>query len=343
MRSLSVKIGGVWLSILAPSASYGPVTIEYGKHGSEAASWTMDPDFRHPLLRGNQLVQIYEAGLCVWIGTLLEPGSTGEYEAIGLWHQAETALAMDSSNVPTTVPDAAIAGAGARGEISWGGSVSAATWGGTSPDPKMKLAYLLDNYANENGLRWSVTPNALIVMQADPTTPLWVVPHVVAGRGLTPADDEFATHLVGTYLSGASTYSTRTIGSAAAANAFGRKTKWVDLTPMGVITPARADSVLTGMFLLAGARMGWAEGLELSSTQLTNLGGTRAPFVQVRSLQLVRLAGTIDTSRANQMPAYTDIVIGGSRYTDGSDQITITPMGFADRSLEGVLTVEEAS
>lgn len=333
---LSVKIGGAWLSSLA---AYGPVTVEFGEHGSEAASWEMDSTFRHPLLRGSQTVQIYDGGFPIWSGRLVEPGSGGEFSALGAWRQAETALAMNTSNVPTTVPNDAIAGAVSRGEISWTGTVSAATWGGTNPDPKMTLATLLDGYADEAGLRWYVTPANTVTTQADPTTPQWLVPHAVAGRGLTPADDDFATHLVGTYLTGTSTYSSRTIGSASSATVFGRRTKWVDLTPMGVISAARADSVLTGMFLLSGARMGWGEGLELSRSQITTMGGTLAPLAQISSLQMIRLAGTIDTSRANLLSAYTDIVIGTSRYTDGSDEITLTPMGYAPRNLEDVLTV----
>lgn len=332
---LTVRLAG---QDLANLATHGPVTVEYGPHGPETASWQMEPNYQHPLLRASQQVKVYDGGFCIWVGTLVQPGSSGDYEALGAWHQAESALALDAGGNPTTVPDAAIAGAYARGEITWSGTISSSVWGGTSPDPTLTLESLLDGFAAEQGIRWSVTPGLTVTTKVDPTTPQWVVPHTVAGRGLTPADDEFCTHLVGTYLVTATTYATRTIGSAAAANVFGRRTRWVDLTPMGVITAAGADSVLTGMFLLSGARMGWAEGLELSSTQITTPGDTPAPLAQITSLQMVRLAGTIDTSRANAMPAYTDIVLGTTRYTDGEDSISVTPIGYAPRNLGDLLT-----
>jgi hypothetical protein len=66
-------------------------------------------------------------------------------------------------------------------------------------------------------------------------------------------------------------------------------------------------------------------------------------LAQVQAGQMVRLAGTVDTSRANLMTAYTDVVIGTSRYTDGSGQIALTPIGYAARNLEDILTVKVSS
>lgn len=336
---LSVKVGGVWLSTVA---AYGPVTVEFGRHGSEAASWEMSPAVRHQVLRGNSLVEIFDGGFCIWAGTLVEPDSDGLYSARGLWHQAEATPAMASDGSLTTVIDFALNGAGPafRGEIGFYTPVSISGTPWASSSGELTLAALLDGYADENGLRWIVTPDSrMVVMRADPTVPSWYVPHAVSGRGLTPAEDEFATHLVGTYYSATNVRATVTVGSSEAATAFGRRTAPVDLTPMGVITGTRATSVLTGMFLLSGARMGWGEGLELSAGQITISDGSPAALSQVQALQMIRLAGTIDTSRANRLSAYTDIVIGSSRYTDGSNSISLTPIGYAPRTLSDILTI----
>lgn len=331
---LSVKVGGAWLSTIG---AYSPVTVEYGLHGSEAAFWEMSPTLRHPLLRGNRSVQVFDAGICIWGGTLIEPGSSGEYAAKGLWHQAEGTPAMNSSGDPTTWPNDSIAQAFTRGDITWSGTVAGTDgpWGSNTGE--LDLASLLSGYTAEQGTRWSVSPLGVVSASADPTTPKWHVPHAVAGRGLTPAEDEFATHLVGRYLVSAGVFDYETVGSADAATAFGRRAVNVDLVPLGFINAARANTILTGMFLRAGARMGWAEGLDLAHGQITTPGGVAAALAQVQSLQMVRLCGTVDTSRANTMPVSTDLVMATSRYTDGSGRIQLTPLGYAPRNLRDVL------
>lgn len=335
---LSIKIAGVWLSSLT---SHGPVTLEYGLHGSEAASWEVPSTFRHPLMRGNKPVEIYDGGFRVWIGTLVEPGGDGQYSAIGIWRQAVGSPALTSAGAPTTIADTAIAEAYNRGEITWGyfSSIRATEWATTPITGDMDLAQLLDGVATEQGLRWSVSPNYVVSLTADPTTPRWHVPHAVAGEGLTPAEDEFFTHIVARYLSGASTWATVTVGSADAAAVFGRRTGIADLTPMGIIGAPRATSVATGMFLQSGARMGWAQGLTLNLGQIVTPGGIAAPLAQVQAMQMVRLEGVLDTSRPYLLPSSLDVVIGSSRYSEAEKTITISPVGYAPRTLGDILTV----
>lgn len=332
---LRVKVADAWL---AQIGSYGPVTVEYGLHGSEAASWEMSPTLRHSLLRGNQIVEVFDGGLCIWCGTLIEPGSDGQYAAKGLWHQAEATPALTTGGSFSTTPDAAITGASTRGDISWGyeTSISATAW--ATANGELTLAEVLNGYAAEAGVRWVVSPNRVVSVVVDPTTPKWHVPHAVAGRGLTPADDEFVTHLVGRFLISAGVFDIVTVGSADAAAVFGRRPVPVDLIPLGFITSTRATSILTGMFLQAGARMGWSEGLDLTYGQITSPGATAAALAQVQAGQMVRLSGTIDTSRAYRLPGSTDLVIETSRYTDGSGRIQLTPLGYAPRNLDEVLT-----
>ncbi len=335
---LTAWIGNVRL---AEIGAFGPITVEYGLHGSEAASWEMSPTLRHPMLRANSLVRVYDGGFRIWVGTLIQPGTDGQYAAKGIWHQAEDAPALNVAGAMSTIPNDIIAGAGARGDISWGYATSIGTTAWSTANGELSLAQVLSGVAAEAGMRWVVSPELVITMQADPTTPKWHVPHAVAGRGLTPAEDEFATHLVGTYLVSAGVFATETVGSAAAATVFGRRAVPVDLVSLGFINAARANSILTGMFLRAGARMGWAEGLDLAHGQITTPGGTAAALRQVQSLQMVRLAGTIDTSRPNAMPASTDLVIATSSYTDGSGRIQLTPVGYAPRNLRDVLDLSK--
>lgn len=333
---LSVRIAGQSLHTIG---AYGPVTVEFGEHGSESASWEMPPSTRHPLLRGNKRVDVYDGGIRIWVGTLVEPGSDGQYFAKGLWRQAENAPALNGSGVMSTVPNDIINGASSRGDISWtyASSISATAW--STSNGELSLADVLSGVAAESATRWVVSPDLTVSLVADPTTPRWHVPHAAAGRGLTPAEDEFVTHLVGNHLVSAGVFSTQTVGSAEAAGVFGRRSVPVDLVPLGFISGARANAILTGMFLRAGARMGWAEGLELGAGQITTPGGTPAGLQQVQAGHMVRLCGTADASRANILRAYTDIVIAKSRYTDGSGVITLEPQGYAPRTLGDVLDV----
>lgn len=337
---LSVKVAGQWLSSIG---AYGPVTVEFGLHGSEAASWEMSPTLGHRRLRGNALVEIFDGGLCIWVGTLIEPGMDGAYAAKGIWRQAEDAPALNSSGAMSTVPNDIITGANTRGDISWNYATSISTSAWSTANGELSLANVLDGYAAETGTRWVVSPTRVVSMQADPTAPKWHVPHAVAGRGLTPAEDEFVTHLVATYLVSAGAFATETMGSADSAAVFGRRAVPVDLVPLGFITAARANAILTGMFLRAGARMGWAEGLDLAYGQIATVGGTVATLAQVQAGQMVRLAGTVDSSRAYAMSGHTDVVIASSRYREGSGRIQLTPLGAASRTLRDVLDLSLVS
>lgn len=331
---LTVKVAGVWLESLA---AHGPVTVEYGRHGSELASWEMSSTFTHPVLRGNALVEIFDGGVCVWCGTLVEPNDDGSFSARGIWRQAEGLYPVDYLGNLTTNIDAALYGSIIqRPELpGWTQPVSInnADWA-SEPNSDMRLTDLFDKFADENALEWWVTPERAILFGVAPTTPKWVVPHAVAGKGLVPSEDEFFTHLIGRYTDAVGDWKTVTVGSSEAAAIFGRRTKMVELGDLGNTDATRATNVLVGLLLKSGARMGWGEGLELGYGQITTPGGTPAPLNQITSLQMVRLEGVVDSSRPYIFKAYTDIVLESVKYTDGARTISMTPIGYAPRNFE---------
>lgn len=335
---LTVKVAGVWLESLA---AHGPVTVEYGRHGSELASWEMSPTFTHPVLRGNALVEVFDGGICVWSGTLIEPNDDGSYSARGIWHQAAGLYPIDYLGNLTTNIDAALYGAIIqRPELpGWTqpASINNADWA-SEPNSDMRLTDLFDKFADENALEWWVTPQRAILFGVAPTTPQWVIPHAVAGKGLVPSEDEFFTHLIGRYTDSLGAWKTVTVGSSEAEQIFGRRTKMVDLTDLGNTDATRATNVLVGMLLKSGARMGWGAGLELGYGQITTPGGSPAPLNQIQSLQMVRLEGVVDSSRPYIFKTYTDIVLESVKYTDGDRTISMTPIGYAPRNFEGILS-----
>lgn len=339
---LHPKVDGRWLRTIG---SFSPITITHTwPHGFDSATWEMDPDLRHPSLRGNAPVIIYDGGIPVGHGRLQEPGANGEMAVMGLWRQARNAIALTSGGLFTTVPDDAIDGAISRGDVTWKrpSSISATAWV-TTANGELTLEQLLDGYTAEKAMRWQVNNYGEVEAKADPTTPVWHVPNAVAGRGLQPAEDEFVTHVVGRFVTSISAsgpaYDIVTVGSADAAAVFGRRSVQVELEDLGVITAAKATDVVTGMFTRSGARMGWAEGLELGHGQIVTPGGVPAPLNQVQAGQMIRLAGVLDTSRAYKLGQSVDLVIGSSKYTDGSDTISLSVVDQAPRNLAEILKV----
>lgn len=335
---ITAKVNGTWLSSLS-RYGHGPFTVEYGLHGLSSVTWEMEEGLRHPLLTGNANVDVFDGGYRIGTCRLVDPSTTGKFMARGLYHQAFNNYALGQLQDITAIPYDAVQWAINRFDINWSAvdpSVPfAAPWG--SPTQPMTIADLLDGSAGELSMRWFVDVDKVCYMAADPVVPQWVVPHAVAGRGLTPAEDEFFTHATGRYRDSGGVYRTTTVGDADAAAVFGRKVDIIDLTDLGNTTQARANQVLSGYLARAGARMGWGETLDLGYGQITTPGGRPAPLNQIRSRQMIRLAGTVDTSRAYVVRTYTDIVADTVKYVDGSQRISITPVGYAPRNRDDLL------
>lgn len=334
-RTLQVKVDGEWLHLIAP---YGPITVTYGEHGLDAVSWQMRSNFRHPLLRGGRLVELFDGGFLLGHATLREPGFDGSYYADGWWRQAVAAPCVDTLGGPTVVADAALAGALARGEISWTVNGFSNTALAADADPSsLSLADLLRMAAAAAGKSWRVSAAGVLEMVQESSAPRWVVPSAVAGRGLAPAEDEFYTHVEGTYVSSGGLASA-IVGDDDAAGLFRRRTLKVDLTILGEINSGQAEAVLTGILGKVGVRMGWSEGLELGYRQITNTGGVPAPLSHVTTWDVVQLVGVLDLSRPALVDFNTHITALEVTYTDGSGLIQIKPKGYAPRNIADIQT-----
>lgn len=336
MASRQVRVGGVWLRTMGAFAELNVSHV--WPHGSDSVTWRMNPSTYHPFLaKGGALVEVFTGGIRTWRGSLAEPAADGQYAANGIWTEAGGVYALDGSGNATTTIDTALDTAISRGAVSWtrSSSLSGSAWG-TAGEP-MKLLDLLDQWSLGAGVRWYVDADGAVRSAADPTTPKWVVPQAFAGRGMTLAEDDYYSHLVGKYLAAGPVFATATVGSTGAATEFGYKEALVDLTPMGVISGATATAQLTARLALTGARMGWAENLVLGYGQITTTGGTPTPLTEPVAGDMVRLMGVTDRSRAAAPKPYTDLVIARSEYADGAPTITLTPMGKASRDLVELL------
>lgn len=334
---LNVRVGGIWLGSI-PNGAFADVTVTHAwPHGSDEATWRMRPTVSHQVLdRGGSLVEVFNGGIRTWRGHLAEPAAQGQFSANGSWYEAKGVLALDGSGNATNIPDTAVDAAIARGAITWTrpASLSAVSWG--TPGEPMKLAELLDQAMAGLGQRCWVDANGAVRGSIDPLGIAFAVPRAAVGRGLTLAEDDYYSHLVGTYLAAGPVYATVTVGDALAATRWGRKEARVDLTGMGIITAGTATTQLTNRLALSGARMGYAESLVVGRGEITTPGGTPAALDAVQAGQLIRLQGVSDRSRPADRPV-TDIVLGKSVYTDGAPTTTLTPVGKAARNLTEVI------
>lgn len=334
--------GSTPMSAIAP---FGPVSITYDSHGMAEAQFEVDPRLQHPMLRGGMYAQIMDSGIPIGVGTVVEPSTDGLVTIVGAWNDAKTATTLDAVGAPTGNPSSAVDAAQARGEIRFGradDSLALGDW--AEPSTTLMLADLLDDSAMSVAKTPWVDGYGVVRFEADPTKPRWTVPHAVAGRGLAPAEDSFYTHLVGRYMTlTPGVMDTELVGDDDAAIAMGRRrVGHVDLEPLGPIDKPRAHAEMMGIFALAGARMGWAEGMTLSTGQITSPGGEPAPLSLLRSRQMIRLEGVIDTSRPSRLEANLEVVMGQVKYTDGADVVSWSPVQKAPRSTHEVLAVAVA-
>lgn len=313
--------------------------------GSWEASWQMEvrEGWNHPAVRRGADVELRLGGHTLWSGKLTEPDrDSWQMTATGLVREGErfTALATDGSAgryIGESTVNAVAEGLPwdywpvpfpshanpVQGEESDGTNTVSAMWTAASAAA---------------GWFWGVGPDRVPYARPRPTLPSWRVAPGVVQLGV--ADDEFATHLVGTYLTPTLTRARVTRGDALAAARWGRVEQSVDLTPRKVMTQAQAEATLDGMLAKIGPRPGYTTGLELGPHEITTWGGTRAHLASIRAGQMVRLFGIVDEFTGKP---YHDIVIGEVRHEWSAGTVYIEPLGLAARNLTAVLEGNSSS
>ena len=337
MADIEPFVGGRPLSTIAP---WGDVKwSERFDGGCWEASWQMQvrQGWSHPAIRRGADVEVRLGAHVLFAGKLTEPDrDSWLMTATGLSREGErfTALATDGTagryigesteNAvaeglpwdywPVPLPSHANP---VQGEESDGTNTVSAMWTAASAAA---------------GWYWGVGPDRIPYARPRPTLPSWRVAPGVVDLGV--ADDEFATHLVGTYLTPTLTRARVTRGNTLAAERWGRVERPVDLTVRKVMTLAQAEATLDGMLAKIGPRPGYTTGLELGPHEITTWGGTRAHLPSIRAGQMVRLYGITDDLTGRP---YHDIVIGEVRHEAASQMVYIEPLGLAARNLTAVL------
>lgn len=333
---LNITVGGTPLSFIA---SWGdPVITHRWPYGSWELTWNMrlPYGFRHTDLNVGADVCAFVGPSRVWRGVLSEPNmDTLEFVAYGSARAADTAQALTSGGNPTTVPNTAIDQANARGAIPFARAglwpISATAFvTDDETDHFNSVTALMDAYSESVSKRWWVDVDNYARLDADPTTPsLMVTP----GAGiLGVADEDYVTHLYGTYLVKRRKFDHVTASDTT--QDVGRIERRVDLTGLGVISQAKAQAVLDGMLAKGVARTGWTNGLEVGFGEVLTMGGTPVALSDVRAGAMVELTGLYD-QRGDS--ASTDIILAETVWNVRDGLLKMNPVGLAARDFAKVV------
>lgn len=306
--------------------------------GCWEASWEMEvrEGWHHPAIRRGTDVGIRLGGHCLWCGKMSEPDrDSWQMTATGLVREGERFMARANDGTAARYLGESTVNAVAEG-LPWDYwpidfPAHAEPVQTEESDGLNTVSAMWTAASAAAGWFWGVGPDRIPYALPRPTEPTWRV--APGGATLGVADDDFATHLVGTYLTPSLTKLRITRANTAAAARWGRVEKPVDLSTRKVMSEAQAIATLDGMLAKIGPRPGYTSGLELTPDQITR-GGVRANPHLIRAGEMVRLYGVQDEMTG--LPHH-DIVIGEVRHEADSQTVYIEPLGLAARNLTAVL------
>jgi hypothetical protein len=273
------------------------------------------------------------------------PGDPWQFTATGIGRDVEGSnsfYAFDGSGNTTTVPTTAVDQAMADGWRIAGRDASVTSTSpssSTTSDGLNTVGALLSAAAQAAGKRWGVKNDNLLYFMSDPTTPTYqVTPGAVV---LGTADDDYASTVKVRYLDSTSgAYATRTATNAQTAATFGVRQFPVDITDRGAMSSTAAQNIADQILALSKGRMGWANGLTVTSNELLTMGGVPADLSKVLEDVgngcMVRIHGISNDLLAYNGQTWLDIVIGEAKYTDGAQAIDLNPLGLAPRDLAAI-------
>ncbi|WP_370290234.1 hypothetical protein [Nocardioides sp.] len=339
MSTPNIRVAGRWLS---REARFGDLEVTWGIHGAEQATWEMPlkATERPAWLGRGALVQVYDASLCVWQGTLAQPDfDSGQFAAIGIARQGESAACLTSAGAVTSAPNTAINAAIARGVVSW---VRAADFGSTpiagadatgttsDPDPG-SLTNLLDLWANEQDKQWRVTDDGRLIQATDSeAAPTWLVLPGAAELGV--ADDNALDRLFLRYVDTSGYYRTASYPASTPAGGIERRASIISRGPMD---SARASAIAAGIYNAAQAgRTGWTNSLDLVAEQIITPGGKRPRPSAIRPGDTTKILGQRDPRSGSPS---TSVVIGEVTWRPSEARVQIKPVGKVARTYDEIL------
>lgn len=320
MSSCWVRVGGVdGYSIGAHTAPTWE-TLADGGCGVASVSFTTPTRAPHNMLRQGVVFEILYGVSPIYTGVTTEfDRQSGTLHAKGLGLDLYDVLALTPAGEVTR--DLGVAINQAIAAARWLGSNPLGVTGvveGDSTEPT-SIGALLDDYCQQTGQWWGADRYGRVYLQAKPTEPSWIVSPDSAVFGET--NEDAPTFLAGRYDDGTGTNKTAFAGVPG-------KESSTDLTDRGVLTEAQAQGILEGMLARRGS-VAWVNSAELTSGQITTIGGTPAFLPVVRAGQLMRSFGVGYVGFGSLA---LDTMIGKTTYTAGSPTIQVEPVNTAPRT-----------
>lgn len=323
---LTVHLGG------APVQGATSIRFTTTQRGSGTASWRIDPT-RAPAYAWalDSRCEVRSSGALLWAGHLAEPGTDGDFHALGIPALADSTPAINASGEPITGDANAINAAIDRGALDgWQRDHDPMSGGlGGDPQPGLTIAGLLDAMAENRGLRWAVTPHGVPhSYPVDPGEPVWHV--TIPGYQYGYDTTDLVTHIYGRYMAGVGSFAYTNI-TADIPEAV-RREEWVNLESAGIISEAEAKTMLLDVARAQGkATPAPTTPITLGRGELRTPGGTVAPGWLVKGGDTIRVWGATDGRSGSR---YRDFRVAETDYSDDDQAVSITlagskPRGFA--------------
>lgn len=326
-------------------AAWGEPEVIHGRNGPLELTWEMALGARqrpHPLVR-NAFVELYDGPLLIWSGVLSQPDwDSLQFRAIGIARLGEGAECLTSGGAVTSKPNTALDSAITRQVVPWvrgydfgddpiAGDDGAA--GVDDPEPG-KLSELLGKWELEDpdGGKAFIAPSGLITKRIeDETKPRWFVLPGIAQVGA--ADDDVTDRVfLRYYSSSAGRYRTASYPATTPPGGIERR---ASITHLGPMTSTRATNIAKGMYRKAQeGRVGFTNGIEVSSRQLIDAGGNYANLAQVIGGDPVQVQ---DSPDPRGVALDFNFVLDETRWKPAEDLIQLNPVGLVARTWEQVM------
>lgn len=313
--------------------------------------------------RAGMLYEHRENGVRTWGGLLTEPapGDDGSVllSAFGLGVKGANYQAFEARSSPpagtagvksSTDPNAAVDYAVANLGLPW--VRDGLLTGSVVADPKANsftISELLTAALKTDGKRWWVDSHGYVSAVTDPTDSTWVTTPNAGYLGTT--DENYYSDLYGLYVYAIEPTTGAPIqwewvhsGDVEAAAQFGYKAAKVDLTALGLIATSLASSNVAGRMALLGARMGFTNGLTLTSTNLYRSGfGPASPLSlwgRDGAGSMLTIPGAADRSRTTTRHQ-VQIVLGQVTRNHDDATAAVLPVGFVPRDFSSALAAAQ--